>query len=194
MSKLNIGDKAPEINAVDQNGNQITLDQYIGKKVVLYFYPKDMTPDVLLNPCNLSDNYTLLQKNGYDVIGVSCDSIKRHQKFIEKHSLPFNLISDEDQKVVNDYGVWQLKKFMGREYMGIVRTTFLIDENGIIEDIIEKVNTKITHLDFMKKIIYVLKMCFSCEKECDSTDNSSNNSGNNLPPQNCGTVTMDVII
>ena len=142
MSKLNIGDKAPEINAVDQNGNQITLDQYIGKKVVLYFYPKDMTPGCTAQSCNLSDNYTLLQKNGYDVIGVSCDSIKRHQKFIEKYDLPFNLISDEDQKVVNDYGVWQLKKFMGREYMGIVRTTFLIDENGMIEDIIEKVNTK----------------------------------------------------
>ena len=142
MSKLQKGDKAPEINAVDQNGNQITLDQYKGKKVVLYFYPKDMTPGCTAQSCNLSENYTLLQKNGYDVIGVSCDSIKRHQKFIEKHSLPFNLISDEDQKVVNDYGVWQLKKFMGREYMGIVRTTFLIDEKGIIEDIIEKVNTK----------------------------------------------------
>ena len=142
MSKLNIGNKAPEINAVDQNGNQITLDQYKGKKVVLYFYPKDMTPGCTAQSCNLSDNYTLLQKNGYDVIGVSCDSTKRHQKCIEKHSLPFNLISDEDQKVVNDYGVWQLKKFMGREYRGIVRTTFLIDENGTIKDIIEKVNTK----------------------------------------------------
>ena len=142
MSNLNIGDKAPEINAVDQNGNQITLEQYKGKKVVLYFYPKDMTPGCTAQSCNLSDNYTLLQKNGYDVIGVSCDSIKRHQKFIEKYDLPFNLISDEDQKVVNDYGVWQLKKFMGREYMGIVRTTFLIDEKGIIQDIIEKVNTK----------------------------------------------------
>ena len=142
MSKLNIGDKAPEINAVDQNGNQISLDQYKGKKLVLYFYPKDMTPGCTAQSCNLSDNYTLLQKNGYDVIGVSCDSIKRHQKFIEKHTLPFNLVSDEDQKVVKDYGVWQLKKFMGREYMGIVRTTFLIDEKGIIQDIIEKVNTK----------------------------------------------------
>ncbi len=142
MSKLNIGDKAPEIKAVDQNGNQITLDQYRGKKLVLYFYPKDMTPGCTAQSCNLSDNYTLLQKNGYDVIGVSCDSIKRHQKFIEKYTLPFNLISDEDQKVVNDYGVWQLKKFMGREYMGIVRTTFIIDENGKIEEIIEKVNTK----------------------------------------------------
>ena len=149
MSKLQKGDKAPEINAVDQNGNQITLDQYKGKKVVLYFYPKDMTPGCTAQSCNLSDNYMLLQKNGYDVIGVSCDSIKRHQKFIEKHSLPFNLISDEDQKVVNDYGVWQLKKFMGREYMGIVRTTFLINENGIIEEIITKVNTK----EHIKQII-----------------------------------------
>ena len=142
MSKLNIGDKAPVIDAVDQNGNQITLDQYKGKKVVLYFYPKDMTPGCTAQSCNLSDNYKLLQKSGYDVIGVSCDSMKRHQKFIEKHDLPFNLISDEDQRVVNDYGVWQLKKFMGREYMGIMRTTFLIDENGKIEDIITKVNTK----------------------------------------------------
>ena len=142
MSKLQIGDKAPEINAVDQNGNNINLEQYQGNKVVLYFYPKDMTPGCTAQSCNLSDNYTALQKNGYDVIGVSCDSIKRHQKFIEKYDLPFNLISDEDQKVVNDYGVWQLKKFMGREYMGIVRTTFLIDEEGIIQDIITKVNTK----------------------------------------------------
>ena len=142
MSKLNIGDKAPEINSVDQNGNQISLDQYKGKKLVLFFYPKDMTPGCTAQSCNLSDNYTLLQKNGYDVIGVSCDSIKRHQKFIEKHSLPFNLVSDEDQKVVKDYGVWQLKKFMGREYMGIVRTTFIIDEKGLIIDIITKVNTK----------------------------------------------------
>ena len=142
MSKLQIGDKAPEINAVDQNGNNITLEQYQGNKVVLYFYPKDMTPGCTAQSCNLSDNYTALQKNGYDVIGVSCDSVKRHQKFIEKYSLPFNLISDEDQKVVNDYGVWQLKKFMGREYMGIVRTTFIIDEKGLIIDIITKVNTK----------------------------------------------------
>ena len=142
MSKLKIGDKAPLINAVDQNGNKITLDQYKGKKVVLYFYPKDMTSGCTAQACNLSDNYSHLNKNGYDVIGVSCDSIKRHQKFIEKYDLPFNLISDEDKKVVNDYGVWQLKKFMGREYMGIVRTTFLIDENGVVEDIISKVNTK----------------------------------------------------
>jgi peroxiredoxin Q/BCP len=142
MSKLQIGDKAPEINALDQNGNNITLEQYHGTKVVLYFYPKDMTPGCTSQSCNLSDNYKLLLEKGYDVLGVSCDSVKRHQKFIAKHDLPFNLISDEDHKVVNDYGVWQLKKFMGREYMGIVRTTFIIDENGLISDIISKVNTK----------------------------------------------------
>ena len=142
MSKLQIGDKAPAINAIDQNENSINLESYRGKKVVLYFYPKDMTPGCTAQSCNLSDNYKLLLEKGYDVLGVSCDSVKRHQKFIAKHDLPFNLISDEDHKVVNDYGVWQLKKFMGREYMGIVRTTFIIDENGLISDIITKVNTK----------------------------------------------------
>jgi peroxiredoxin Q/BCP len=142
MSKLQIGDKAPAINAIDQNENSINLELYSGKKVVLYFYPKDMTPGCTAQSCNLSDNYQLLEEKGYEVIGVSCDSVKRHQKFIEKHNLPFNLISDEDQKVVNDYGVCQLKKFMGREYMGIVRTTFIIDEKGLISDIISKVNTK----------------------------------------------------
>ena len=142
MSKLQIGDEAPAINALDQNENSINLESYKGKKVVLYFYPKDMTPGCTAQSCNLSDNYKLLLEKGYDVLGVSCDSVKRHQKFIAKHNLPFNLISDEDHKVVNDYGVWQLKKFMGREYMGIVRTTFIIDENGLISDIISKVNTK----------------------------------------------------
>ena len=142
MTHLKIGDKAPKINSLDQNGSLITLEQYKGKKVVLYFYPKDMTPGCTSQACNLSDNYNNLLNKGYDVIGVSCDSTKRHQKFIEKHKLPFNLISDEDQKVVNDYGVWQLKKFMGREYMGIVRTTFIINERGIIESIINKVDTK----------------------------------------------------
>ena len=142
MSKLQIGDKAPSINAIDQNENSINLESYRGKKVVLYFYPKDMTPGCTAQSCNLSDNYQLLLEKGYDILGVSCDSVKRHQKFIAKYDLPFNLISDEDHKVVNDYGVWQLKKFMGREYMGIVRTTFIIDENGLISDIISKVNTK----------------------------------------------------
>ena len=109
---------------------------------MIYFYPKDMTPGCTAQSCNLTDNYEALQKAGYEVLGVSCDSVKRHQKFIEKYSLSFSLVSDEEKKVVQDYGVWALKKFMGREYMGINRTTFIIDEKGIIEDIIEKVDTK----------------------------------------------------
>ena len=142
MNNLKIGDKAPEINGIDQNGDKITLDQYKGKKVVLYFYPKDMTPGCTAQACDLSDNYNDLIKKGYDVLGVSCDSVKRHQKFIEKYNLAFSLVSDEEQKVVQDYGVWGLKKFMGREYMGITRTTFIIDEKGIIEEVITKVDTK----------------------------------------------------
>ena len=139
--KLKTGDKAPAINAKDQHGNTITLKQFLGKKVVLYFYPKDATPGCTKEACNFRDNYTSLKKKGYEVIGVSVDSEKSHQKFIEKYELPFTLISDEDKKVVNDYGVWQLKKFMGREYMGTVRTTFVIDEKGVIEKIIDKVDT-----------------------------------------------------
>tara|TARA_B100000401_G_scaffold419275_1_gene343774 strand:+ start:337 stop:789 length:453 start_codon:yes stop_codon:yes gene_type:complete len=142
MTKLKVGDTAPEINSVNQNGETISLSQFKGKKIVLYFYPKDMTPGCTAQSCNLSENYVKLQKNGFEVLGVSCDSVERHQKFIEKYSLPFNLISDEEKKVVNDYGVWGLKKFMGKEYMGINRTTFIINESGIIDEIITKVNTK----------------------------------------------------
>ncbi len=140
--KLKVGDKAPAINAKDQNGNEITLAQFKGKKVVLYFYPKDSTPGCTKEACNFRDNYKALQKKGYEVVGVSADSEKSHLKFIEKYELPFPLIADTDQKVVNDYGVWGLKKFMGREYMGINRTTFLIDEKGKIEKLIEKVDTE----------------------------------------------------
>ena len=142
MSTLKTGDKAPAISAKDQAGNAITLNDYSGKKVVLYFYPKDDTPGCTAEACNLRDNYDSLLSAGFDVIGVSTDNEKSHQKFIGKYSLPFRLISDIDQKVSTDYGVWGLKKFMGREYMGINRTTFLIDENGNIQKIIEKVDTK----------------------------------------------------
>ncbi|MBL7800396.1 MAG: thioredoxin-dependent thiol peroxidase [Chitinophagales bacterium] len=140
--KLKVGDKAPAINAKDQHGNEITLTQFKGKKVVLYFYPKDSTPGCTKEACNFRDNYSALLKKGYQVIGVSTDSEKSHLKFIEKYELPFPLIADTDQKVVNDYGVWGLKKFMGREYMGINRTTFVIDEKGKIEKVIEKVDTE----------------------------------------------------
>ena len=142
MTHLKVGDTAPEINSVDQNGDKITLEQYKGRKLVLYFYPKDMTPGCTAQSCNLTNNYSTLQQNGYEVLGVSCDSVKKHQKFIEKYNLSFSLVSDEEKKVVMDYGVWANKKFMGREYMGINRTTFIIDENGIIQEVIFKVDTK----------------------------------------------------
>ena len=150
MLHLKIGDKAPAINSVDQNGDAITLEEFKGKKVILYFYPKDMTPGCTVQSCNLRDNYKALLDKGYVVLGCSVDSPARHLKFIEKYDLPFSLISDEDKKVVEDYGVWGLKKFMGKEYMGISRTTFVIDESGIIEDIIEKVKTK-EHTDQILK-------------------------------------------
>ena len=142
ITHLKIRDKAPSINSVDENGDVITLEQFKGKKVVLYFYPKDMTPGCTVQSCNLRDNYQSLLENGYVVLGCSADSPSSHIKFIEKHDLPFSLLSDESKAGINSYGVWGPKKFMGREYDGIYRTTFVIDENGIIEDIIEKVNTK----------------------------------------------------
>ncbi len=142
ISHLEIGEEAPSISSVDQNGDVITLEQFKGKKVVLYFYPKDMTPGCTVQSCNLRDNYRYLLDKGYVVLGCSADSPTRHIKFIEKYDLPFPLISDESKEVLNSYGVWGSKKFMGREYDGIHRTTFIIDENGIIEDIITKVKTK----------------------------------------------------
>ena len=142
MTHLKTGDSAPAINSVDQNGNSITLDQFKESKVVLYFYPKDMTPGCTVQSCNLRDNFKMLLEKGYIVLGCSADSPARHVKFIEKHDLPFSLISDESKQVVNDYGVWGPKKFMGRQYDGIHRTTFVIGENGLIEAIFKKVKTK----------------------------------------------------
>ena len=139
---IKVGDKAPEIISINQNGEKITLKQFLGKKIILYFYPKDMTPGCTAQSCNLRDNYHQLLENGYVVIGCSADSPEKHQKFIKKYDLPFPLISDQSKEVLNKYGVWGLKKFMGKEYMGIMRTTFLIDETGIIEDIITQVKTK----------------------------------------------------
>ena len=142
MTHLKIGDKAPAINSIDQNGKKITLEQFKGKKVVLYFYPKDMTPGCTVQSCNLRDNYQSLLNKGYVVLGCSADSPARHVKFIEKHDLPFPLISDESKEVLNAYGVWGPKKFMGKKYDGISRTTFVIDEKGVIEEVITKVDTK----------------------------------------------------
>lgn len=142
MTKLKVGDKAPEINAKDQDGKVISLKDYKGKKVIIYFYPKDDTPGCTAEACNLRDNYKGLLKQGMVVLGVSADTEAKHKKFIEKYNLPFPLIADVDKKVINDYGVWGEKKFLGRKYMGINRITFVVDENGIIEEIIEKVETK----------------------------------------------------
>lgn len=142
MKKLKIGDEAPAINSKDENGNNFSLSTLKGKKVVLYFYPKDNTPGCTNQACNLTDNYEELQKRGYEVVGVSADDETKHQKFIAKYNLPFTLLADTDKTVINDYGVWGPKKFMGKEYEGIHRTTFIIDEDGKIEDIIEKVKTK----------------------------------------------------
>ena len=142
MFHLKVGDQAPEINAKDENGNNFSLSAHKGKKVVLYFYPKDSTPGCTAQACNLKDNYAELQKRGYEVVGVSADDEAKHQKFISKYDLPFTLLADTDKKVIQDYGVWGLKKFMGKEYDGIHRTTFIIDEEGEIEEIIQKVKTK----------------------------------------------------
>jgi peroxiredoxin Q/BCP len=142
MTTLKAGDKAPDFNAIDEKGETKKLNDYTGKKLVLYFYPKDMTPGCTTESCNLRDNYKLLLEQGYEVLGVSADSAERHQKFIAKYDLPFSLLADEDKTVINAYGVWGPKKFMGREFDGIHRTTFVIDENGIIEEVIAKVKTK----------------------------------------------------
>jgi peroxiredoxin Q/BCP len=143
---LSIGDKAPDFVVKDQDGKPVRLSALKGKKVVLYFYPKDMTPGCTVEACNLRDNYKLLIKQGYEVLGISTDNEKTHQKFIAKEKLPFRLLSDIDKQVHDLYGTWVEKSMYGRKYMGTARKTFVIDEKGIIEDIIEKVDTK-NHTD-----------------------------------------------
>lgn len=140
--QLNIGDKAPDFEGKDQNGNTVKLSDYRGKKVILYFYPKDNTSGCTAQACNLRDNHTDLQQQGYEVIGVSTDSEESHQNFIAKHELPFTLIADTEKEIVQQYGVWQEKSMYGRKYMGTMRYTFVINEEGNIEDIITKVKTK----------------------------------------------------
>lgn len=142
MTKLKEGDKAPDFSVEDQDGNLISLSDYKGKKLVIFFYPKASTPGCTAQACNLRDNWEKLKEKGYEIIGVSADSKKRQQSFKDKYNLPFPLLADEDKKVIEAYGVWGPKKFMGKEYEGIHRTTFVIDEEGIIEEIIEKVKTK----------------------------------------------------
>ena len=142
MTHLKAGDKAPNFSAADENGNIISLSDFNGKKLVLYFYPKDDTPGCTTESCNLRDNYELMKKQGYEILGVSADDEKKHQKFIAKYELPFHLLADVEKKVINDYGVWGPKKFMGKTYDGIHRTTFVIDENGVIQEVYTKVKTK----------------------------------------------------
>jgi thioredoxin-dependent peroxiredoxin len=142
MNKINEGDKAPAFEGKDQNGNTIKLADYSGKKVVLYFYPKDDTPGCTAEACNLRDNYALLQEKGFEIIGVSADTEAKHQKFIAKYELPFPLIADTEKEVINAYGVWGEKKFMGKVYDGIHRVTYVIGEDGNVQKRFDKVKTK----------------------------------------------------
>jgi peroxiredoxin Q/BCP len=142
---MNIGDRAPEILGTNEKGEQITLDQYKGKKVVLYFYPKDNTPGCTAEACSLRDNYSELKSKGYEVVGVSTDSAASHNKFIAKHELPFTLIADTDKKLVEEMGAWGEKSMCGRKYMGTLRTTFILDEEGKIQKIFQpkEIKTKV---------------------------------------------------
>lgn len=139
---LKVGDKVPNFDTIDQNGKSFSLDKFKNQKIVLYFYPKDNTSGCTAQACDLRDNFQKLKDSNYKIIGVSKDSPKSHLKFIEKNNLPFDLISDEDKSVHNLFGTWVEKKMYGNTYMGTARKTFLIDENGIITDIIEKVKTR----------------------------------------------------
>ncbi len=146
MTTLKVGDKAPDFNALDEAGNQIQLGDYKGKKLVVFFYPKASTPGCTAEACNLNDNYERFKSQGYEILGVSADSAKRQSNFKNKYAFQYPLLADEDKSVINAFGVWGPKKFMGKEYDGIHRTTFIINEEGIIEEIITKVKTK-THTD-----------------------------------------------
>lgn len=142
MTTLKTGDKAPNFSGLDQDGKSHTLADYKGKKLVVFFYPKASTPGCTAEACDLRDNFNKFEAQNYALLGVSADSAKAQSKFIEKYDLPFPLLADEDKSVINAFGVWGPKKFMGKEYDGIHRTTFVINENGIIEEVIDKVKTK----------------------------------------------------
>lgn len=139
---LKVGDSLPEFVGTNQEGNEINSEQFKGKKLVVFFYPKASTPGCTAEACNLRDNYSVLKKKGYQLLGVSADSVKRQKNFSDKNELPFDVIADENHDIIDKFGVWQLKKFMGREFMGIVRTTFVFDENGICNQVIDQVKTK----------------------------------------------------
>ncbi len=142
MTHLKKGDKAPGFNGIDEKGKKISLADFSGKKLILYFYPQDNTPTCTVEACNLRDNYKLLKKEGFQILGVSPDSAKKHQNFINKHKLPFPLLVDSELTTIKAYGVWGPKQMFGKQYDGVHRTTFIIDENGIIGSIISKVESK----------------------------------------------------
>ncbi len=142
MTHLKAGDKAPDFNGINEKGKKISLSGYAGKKLILYFYPQDNTPTCTVEACNLRDNYKMLKKEGFQILGVSPDSAKKHQNFIIKHKLPFPLLVDSELTTIKAYGVWGPKQMFGIQYDGVHRTTYIIDENGIIERIITKVESK----------------------------------------------------
>jgi len=151
MTELKEGQKAPFFQGKDQNGNNISLDDFRGKKLVLYFYPRDNTPGCTNEACNLRDNYDDLIERGFAIVGVSPDSEKSHHKFAGRHNLPFPLIADTEKKILSDYGAWGEKKMYGKSFMGVLRKTFIINEEGVIEDVIKKVDTK-NHADQIYKL------------------------------------------
>jgi len=154
MNLLNVGDKVPEFEGVDQNNAAISSDDYAGGRWVIYFYPKDNTPGCTAQACSLRDGYNNLLAKGIKVIGVSADSVKSHDKFASKFDLSFPLLADENKEVIEKFGVWGPKKFMGREYEGIHRVSFVIDENGIVEHVIQKPKTK----DHANEILQLLNL------------------------------------
>lgn len=141
MNELTVGDKAPEFTTTNQRGDVVTLSAYIGKKLILYFYPKDNTPGCTKQACNLRDNFQVLKQQGFELLGVSPDTADSHQKFIDKFELPFDLLVDSNNEIAIAYRVWVEKNMYGRKFFGIARTTFVIDENGVITEIIKKVKT-----------------------------------------------------
>jgi peroxiredoxin Q/BCP len=150
MIHLKVGDKAPDFTTKDQDGNTVSLKDFLGKKVILYFYPEDDTPTCTIEACNLRDNYDDLKKAGFVILGVSPDDTKKHKKFEQKFDLPFTLLEDPEKKIIDKYGVWGEKNLYGRKYMGLFRTTFLIDESGIIFKIFKKPKSKIHSEEILK--------------------------------------------
>ncbi len=141
--KIKIGEKLPNFDVLNQNEERVSLDSLNGQKFVLFFYPKDDSPGCTKEACNIRDNFSKISKAGYKIFGVSPDTPKKHRKFIDKYEFQYDLLSDEDKTMLNDYGLWGPKKFMGREIIGVYRTTVIVDDKGIVEDIIDKVKTKI---------------------------------------------------